>query len=201
MSNEIEKAFIQDAVDWALTHGLALKTGEGSADHCAFSVAPVQINRDHFWQLQQAVALMGKMIHAVSEDYQFLRQSLEILGSGDCLFDYLLKLHQQIHTADIEVRCQPMLIMRTDFMDDAETGPKVIEFNGIAAGMGPFGEKAHQLHGYLQRTPVTLSSVVGWEMSLLNWSQIMRPLSWQRGLLIQLLPCGTSEVMRGHPSS
>ena len=40
--------------------------------------------------------------------------------------------------------------MRTDFMDDAEHGPKVIEFNGIAAGMGPFGQRAHEMHGYLQ---------------------------------------------------
>lgn len=151
MNREIEHSFVQGAVDWALLHGLALKKGEGIAEHCPFSAAPVQMNREHFGRLQSVVSLMGKMMHAVSEDHAFLRQSLEVLEGGDCLFDHLLKLHRQIHQQESKVRRQPLLIMRTDFMDDAELGPKVIEFNGIAAGMGPFGEKAHQLHHYLQQ--------------------------------------------------
>ena len=142
----------QSAIHWALMHGLALKTGEGSADHCAFSFAPVQIDREHFAQLKQAVALMGKIIHAVSESHEFLRESLEPLEDSDCLFGHLLKLHRQIHDKKAKALRQPLLIMRTDFMDDVQAGPKVIEFNGIAAGMGPFGGKVHQLHHYLQQT-------------------------------------------------
>ncbi|OED49268.1 hypothetical protein ACH42_01930 [Endozoicomonas sp. (ex Bugula neritina AB1)] len=97
MNSDEEYSFIQDAVDWALIHGLALKTGEGSADHCPFSVTPAQINREHFNRLQNAVALMGKMIHTVSENHHFLKESLEVLEGGDCLFDHLLQLHPPIH--------------------------------------------------------------------------------------------------------
>lgn len=41
--------------------------------------------------------------------------------------------------------------MRSDFMDDQRDGHKLVEFNGIAAGMGPFGQRIHELHHYLQR--------------------------------------------------
>ena len=41
--------------------------------------------------------------------------------------------------------------MRSDFMDDNRDGFRLIEFNGIAAGMGPFGQRIHDLHHYLQR--------------------------------------------------
>ena len=46
-------------------------------------------------------------------------------------------------------------------MDDQQLGPRVIEFNGIAAGMGPFGQKAHELHNYLQSQ---------WSSSFQKWS-------------------------------
>jgi glutathione synthase len=40
--------------------------------------------------------------------------------------------------------------MRTDFMDDSAHGVKVIEFNGIAAGMAPFGQRATEFHEYMK---------------------------------------------------
>ncbi|WP_039990822.1 glutathione synthase, partial [Vibrio azureus] len=42
------------------------------------------------------------------------------------------------------------LLMKTDFRDDRQYGAKVIEFNGIAAGMGPFGQRAFELHRFVE---------------------------------------------------
>ena len=136
-------------------HGLALKADASSAGHCAFSFAPTPIARERFHQLRQVVPLMGKMIHAVSENHGFLYQAIQPLQGSDCLFDHLFEQYQQLHCTDIPAPRKPLLIMRTDFMDDAQLGPKIIEFNGIAAGMGPFGQRAHQLHQYLQETQRT----------------------------------------------
>jgi len=36
-------------------------------------------------------------------------------------------------------------------MDDRAHGAKVIEFNGIAAGMAPFGQRATEFHAYMKR--------------------------------------------------
>jgi glutathione synthase len=64
-----------------------------------------------------------------------------------------MALHRELH-GEVDSRKtparQPLLLMRTDYMDDREQGTKVIEFNGIAAGMAPFGQRATQLHQYMQ---------------------------------------------------
>ena len=143
---------VESAVDWSLMHGLALKAGISSANHCAFSFSPTPIARERFRQLKAVVPLMGRMIHAVASDYEFLSKAIRPLQGSECLFDHLYELYQKLHTEGNNPACHSLLIMRTDFMDDARSGPKIIEFNGIAAGMGPFGQRAHQLHQYLQET-------------------------------------------------
>jgi glutathione synthase len=62
-------------------------------------------------------------------------------------------LHHQIHGVKEQPMFparQPLLLMRTDYMDDRQQGAKVIEFNGIAAGMGPFGKRITQLHQFIK---------------------------------------------------
>ncbi|GAA4649349.1 glutathione synthase [Kistimonas scapharcae] len=140
---------VQDAIEWSLLHGMALKTARDSATHCAFSFAPTLIQQERFELLKAIVPLMGKLIHGVSEDHEFLREAISPLCNADPFFASLLALHQAIHHGPIPAERIPMLLMRTDFMDDAERGPQLIEFNGIAAGMGPFGQRAHELHHYL----------------------------------------------------
>lgn len=153
---------VQDAIEWSLMHGMALKTAKDSARHCAFSFTPAVIRRERFELLKSIVPLMGKLIHGVSEDHEFLINAIEPLCSGDAFFASLLELHQSIHNRAAPARRLPMLLMRTDFMDDAESGPKLIEFNGIAAGMGPFGQRAHELHHYLQYQ---------WPAAFQSWSE------------------------------
>ena len=153
---------VQDAIEWSLLHGMALKTSKESAMHCAFSFAPTLIRRERFELLKAIVPLMGKLIHGVSENHEFLIEAIEPLCSADAFFASLLELHQSIHRSSEPAERTPMLLMRTDFMDDAKHGPKLIEFNGIAAGMGPFGQRAHELHHYLEYQ---------WPAAFQSWSE------------------------------
>ncbi len=139
---------IDDAIEWALQHGFALKTGQGIATHCAFSLAPALIERQRFAELKDVAPLFGKLIHSVAEDYQFLQEAMAPIVGGDAFFAQLVALHQ--HIAQKPLLRLPMLFMRSDFMDDQKLGPRIIEFNGIAAGMGAFGQRAHELHHHLQ---------------------------------------------------
>ena len=142
---------IQDAIEWSLLNGFALKTSPESATHCAFSLAPTLIDETRFSHLRQSVPVLAKLIHAVSEDHEFLREAMMPIAGADPFFTNLLNLHKHIHFGQQKALRQPMLFMRTDFMNDAEVGPGVIEFNGIAAGMGPFGQRVHELHRYMQQ--------------------------------------------------
>ena len=182
----IQDPAIQDAIKWALQHGFALKTGPESAIHCAFSFAPTLIARERFEHLKQVVPLVGKLIHAVSENHYFLQKVMAPIAGAEPFFTNLFKLHQHIHFGSKPALRQPLLFMRTDFMDDQLLGPRVIEFNGIAAGMGPFGQKIHELHSYLQSQ---------WPASFQHWSPEDR-LGLIENPAIELLSQGVAETAK-----
>ncbi|MEZ9821015.1 glutathione synthase [Shewanella sp. 10N.286.45.A1] len=143
---------IAEATEWAIMHGVAFRQANNSASHCPFSIAPMTIERKIFEQLVKVTPIISKLINNVSEDHDFLQTSLQDVAKADPFFKRLLALHQQAH-GDIDARIQParkpLLLMRTDFMDDRKLGAKVIEFNGIAAGMAPFGQRATEFHRYM----------------------------------------------------
>ena len=152
---------VADAIEWALLQGLSFKVTQDTAAHTAFSFTPSSIDKGRFEQLKSSTPLLGRLIHAVSEDHIFLEEAISPVASGDAFFDALLKMHTQLYGKGSKPKRLPLLIMRSDFMDDAESGPKLIEINGIAAGMGPFGQMISQLHGYLKNL---------WPKAYSSWS-------------------------------
>ncbi|PIW60160.1 glutathione synthase [Shewanella sp. CG12_big_fil_rev_8_21_14_0_65_47_15] len=140
-----------DAIEWALTHAMAFKETAYSARHAPFTLTPSLISKEHYQYLTCAVEPLGKLIHYVSEAHAFLVDAIHPITASDPFFTALLRAHQQLHGSATKAPRMPLLIMRSDFMDDRDLGPKLVEFNGIAAGMGPFGQRAHQLHRYLQQ--------------------------------------------------
>ncbi|WP_240038656.1 glutathione synthetase [Aeromonas allosaccharophila] len=140
-----------DAVEWALTQGVAFKESPCSAVHTPFTLTPTPISREDYQHLRNAAQILSKLIYAVSEDHGFLYDAIHPITAGDPFFSALLGMHQQIHSSATKAPRLPLLIMRSDFMDDQRDGHKLVEFNGIAAGMGPFGQRIHELHHYLQR--------------------------------------------------
>lgn len=152
----VSQPIIEDACEWAIMHGVAFRQADNTARHCPFSIAPTTMERKVYQHLLKVTPLIAKLISAVSEDHDFLQTSLRDMAKADPFFGSLMALHQQAHgdqaspgQASLKPARQPLLLMRTDFMDDRDQGAKVIEFNGIAAGMGPFGQRATQLHQYM----------------------------------------------------
>ncbi len=138
-----------DAVEWALTHGVAFKESSYSAVHTPFTLTPTPISRKSYQYLKNATGILSKLIYSVSEDHDFLYSAIYPIKAGNAFFSALLNMHQQIHSSSRHAPRLPLLIMRSDFMDDNRDGFRLIEFNGIAAGMGPFGQRIHDLHHYL----------------------------------------------------
>ncbi|CDT74881.1 glutathione synthase [Vibrio coralliirubri] len=149
----ISQQVIEDACEWAIMHGVAFRQSDNTARHCPFSLAPMSIEREVFEHLLKVTPLITKLINNVSEDHDFLQSSLSNMAKADPFFGRLMELHRQAHgSADerLNPTRQPLLLMRTDFMDDRQHGAKVIEFNGIAAGMAPFGQRATEFHSFMQ---------------------------------------------------
>lgn len=148
----IPQQVIEDLCEWQIMHGVAFRQKDNSARHVPFSIAPMSMERSAFEHLRTVTPLIAKLISNVSEDHHFLQESLSAMAKADPFFGQMMALHQQAHgnhTFDLQPARQALLLMRTDFMDDRQHGAKVIEFNGIAAGMGPFGERATQLHRFM----------------------------------------------------
>ncbi|MGF1909504.1 glutathione synthase [Vibrio kasasachensis] len=149
----LSQQVIEDACEWALMHGVAFKQADNTARHCPFSIAPTTLERHMYQHLLKVTPLIAKLISNASEDHEFLQQSLNDMSKADPFFGLLMSMHKQVHGDDehrLKSTRKPLLLMRTDFMDDRDLGAKVIEFNGIAAGMAPFGQRATQLHRYLK---------------------------------------------------
>ncbi|MDD9154986.1 glutathione synthase [Aliivibrio sp. S4TY2] len=149
----VSQQVIEDACEWAIMHGVAFRQADNTARHCPFSIAPMTIERDVYQHLLAVTPLITKLIHNVSEDHNFLQTSLSNMAKADPFFGLLMSRHQQLHGDagnKLVAKRQPLLLMRTDFMDDRQHGAKVIEFNGIAAGMGPFGQRAAEFHSFMK---------------------------------------------------
>ncbi|WP_114764872.1 glutathione synthase [Vibrio rhodolitus] len=169
----LSQQLIEDVSEWAIMHGVAFKQADNTARHCPFSIAPTTLERHMYQHLLKVTPLIAKLISNVSEDHAFLRQSLAKMSQAEPFFALLMSMHQQLHGKAEQAQNEseggvllaparePLLLMRTDFMDDRELGAKVIEFNGIAAGMAPFGQRATQLHRYIEQQ---------WPMQFQQWS-------------------------------
>ncbi|KNC80007.1 glutathione synthase [Sphaeroforma arctica JP610] len=144
----IDQATINQTGEWELMHGVALRNADGTARHCPYSIAPVTLERTTYEKLVRVTPLISKLIHGVSEDQAFLEENVTGAALADPFFGRLLKINKQI-MANNPARL-PLLIIRTDYMDDRNQGARVIEFNGIAAGMAPFGQRVHEFHRYVQ---------------------------------------------------
>lgn len=153
LQEQIPQQIVEEVCEWAIMNGVAIKNADNSARHCPFSIAPIAMPRGTYQHLQHVTPLISKLISKVSEDHAYLQSALSKMAKSDPFFDRLMSMHKQIHGTEdnwlVPAR-KPLLLMRTDFMDDRVHGAKVIEFNGIAAGMGPFGQKVTELHRYIE---------------------------------------------------
>lgn len=66
-----------DAIEWALTHGMAFKQSPYSARHAPFTLTPSLISRTHYQYLKNSVHLLGKLIHYLSEEHAFLIDAIQ----------------------------------------------------------------------------------------------------------------------------
>ncbi|MBV7315371.1 glutathione synthase [Shewanella sp. NIFS-20-20] len=151
--NTIFAAKKEPALLWALTHGMAFRSSTGSASHVPFSLSPSQISPERFHTLQDAGELMAMLIDNLSRQDHILDAAISPIVAHDPLFAALLEMHRQLYQSTTPPPRVPLLILRSDFLDDSDFGTTLVEANSIAAGMGPFGQLTHQLHQHLQQRP------------------------------------------------
>ncbi len=138
---------VSQAVEWALSHCLAFKSSRESARHCPFTLSPCVIDKEDYVSLQCVSEIFSRWVYALGENVDFLQKRMTVLGQSDPLFNALISMYS--NDVDFSSRkVTPILLMRSDFMADEQSGFGLIEFNAIAAGMAPFGQRIHEFHRY-----------------------------------------------------
>ena len=151
MPDLISNPIIDDAVAEALQLNLCFLNGPGQSRQVPFTFTPTPIAADTLVQLETAASLLGRLTQALASREDLIQEVHAPLVVGDAFFAEMIAMHKELHYGPGELPRVPLLLQRSDFMVDEQTGPRLVECNSIAAGMAPFGDRAHTLHKYIER--------------------------------------------------
>lgn len=150
MLKEMAGKVVEDAIAKANQLDLCFQADSEQRTQVPFTFTPSEIPASTLSQLDTISPLLGRLTQTVASRSDLIQAVHQSLQDSDPFFSELLAMHRQLYGAGNDPICVPLLLQRSDFMVDAEFGPKLVECNSIAAGMAPFGEQVGKLHDYLK---------------------------------------------------
>ena len=145
------QSLIQEAIAYALTHGLIKFNQQFELKHAPFALVPYEISAEVLEQLIVLTPLFNELMLRVSRDKEFLRESLSPAARSDSFVRELLSIHAE----NVETQSTQLLVNRNDFLlsktQDASGLPiaKQVEFNAIAASYPFLSSQLCRLHQFL----------------------------------------------------
>ncbi|KAJ1969327.1 Glutathione synthetase [Dispira parvispora] len=177
------QAAADQAVDWALTHGLCMKPalpkattsaelqqGTGLATHAPFALFPSPFPSDCFQHALTIQPYLNQLFHAIANDHAFLEEHLQHLTHVDDFTARLFRLY--LETRPYAKR-QPITLAfhRSDYLlhsgsETTETVPQrlalhQVEFNTISVSFSSLGNVVSNLHRYLWDQPTYRHQIQG----------------------------------------
>ncbi|OQR68132.1 glutathione synthetase [Tropilaelaps mercedesae] len=130
---------VEDAKDFAFTHGLVFKPREElpyeySVTFIPFALLPSPWPKEQYnvvYRLQRDINLI---YYRISNDFDFLKKSLQRACEADEWTRRLWKIYEQTYESQKDVLS--LCIMRSDYMVGQDGAAKQIEVNTISAGFG-----------------------------------------------------------------
>uniref|UniRef100_A0A183BLB6 Glutathione synthetase n=1 Tax=Globodera pallida TaxID=36090 RepID=A0A183BLB6_GLOPA len=156
--NELQ-VLIEDAVDWAQSNGLLLRTRDhldksDVAQIAPFTLFPTPFPRQLFQQAVDVQKAMQMLYFRITTDLDFLRKVHEDVIKTDKVMQSFMEIIEKVHEEGVQ---QPitLFIQRADYMLHIKNGEatnekeyelKQIEVNGCAAGGAGFSTRITDLH-------------------------------------------------------
>ncbi|KAI9245110.1 glutathione synthase [Phascolomyces articulosus] len=164
-SDTDRQALLNDAIDWAVAHGLLIRPPvekvsdsfeNGSlVTHAPFTLYPTPFPRAEFEKAKGLQQPWNTLIHKLSVDDALITEVMKELSGVD---DFMQKLYEiYLKTKEEGVMQRASLgIHRCDYLLHAEIGADTksariqqVEFNTIASSFGSLSTYTSQLHRYL----------------------------------------------------
>ena len=150
MPDIISNSIIDDVAAEALQLNLCFLNGPGQTRQVPFTFSPAPIAASVLAGIETVAPLLGRLTQALAERDELIQAVHAPMTGGDAFFAEMLEMHTQLHRGGSDLPRVPLLLQRSDFMVDECEGARLVECNSIAAGMAPFGDRAHMLHTYIE---------------------------------------------------
>ncbi|KAL1418464.1 hypothetical protein MTO96_005710 [Rhipicephalus appendiculatus] len=158
----VRKRAVQDAKEYAISHGVCMKSKSPEPDSYTFvpfCLLPSPYPRKAFQQVKALQEDINLLIHRVAHDYSFLRDCLQSTIETDEFTASIFNIYQKVWEAEFP---QPISLglLRSDYMLDLKSGdtkelhkarPKQVEVNTIASSFGGITPPLYKLQKYTMR--------------------------------------------------
>ncbi|XP_017797846.1 PREDICTED: glutathione synthetase-like [Habropoda laboriosa] len=167
-SKEEVEELIEKAKDWALMHGMCMRSkqnfNKNTLQFTPFVLLPSPFPRKEFENACQIQIILNILIHKVAQDYYFLKETLEETIKVDDFIKNLFEICKIMKREGGSAQKISLGILRSDLMLDT-TCPKKgsneislpyccwkqVEINTIASGFGWLGPVSTELHKFVLR--------------------------------------------------
>ncbi|XP_076231533.1 glutathione synthetase isoform X1 [Calliopsis andreniformis] len=165
-SKEELEELIEKAKDWALMHGMCMRSktnfDKNILQFAPFILLPSPFPKKEFENACQLQTILNLLIHRVSQDYNFLKETLEETIKVDSFTRELFEICKIINDDGGSAQKISLGILRSDLMLDTSCPKedinkksipyccwKQVEINTIASGFGWLGPVSAELHKFI----------------------------------------------------
>ncbi|KZC04586.1 PREDICTED: glutathione synthetase-like [Dufourea novaeangliae] len=151
LSNEEFQNIIDKAKDWALMHGISIRSKEAfnknQVQVLPFTLLPSAFPRKNFEKAKNIQVLLNELIHKVAHNHSFLSNSLKSTIDADPFTAKLFSIYETVHKEGYGQTISVGLL-RSDYMLH-ENEIKQVELNTIASSFGGIATVTSRYHKYI----------------------------------------------------
>nr|XP_033342202.1 glutathione synthetase-like [Megalopta genalis] len=151
LSNEEFQTVIDKAKDWALMHGISMRSKESfnknQVQVLPFTLLPSVFPRKNFEKAKNIQILLNELIHRVAHNHTYIVDSLKSTINADSFTAKLFEIYEIVHKEGFSVNIS-IGLLRSDYMLH-ENDIKQVELNTIASSFGGIATVTTQYHKYI----------------------------------------------------
>ena len=153
LSNEELQNVIDKAKDWALLHGVSMRSKESfnknQVQILPFTLLPSSFPRKNFEKAKNIQVLLNELIHKAAHDKDFITKSLKSTIHADPFTAKLFEIYETVYKEGYS-QTLSLGLLRSDYMLH-ENHIKQVELNTIASSFGGIATIISQYHKYILR--------------------------------------------------
>ena len=145
-----------DAMLWCVQHGVVVRTpdSEHATQHAPVSMLPTPFSRDKFQEALRLAQPFNELVHLISQDSDFILNSLELTAKGDDFTGRLVDIFNTIRDEDASASNTSLGALRSDYMVDTRRNMlRQIELNTVSSSFHALGSRISEMHRNLSTRP------------------------------------------------